>query len=169
MLHTGNISAVSETRHAYAGGIVGEGSTDTASNLYNTGNISVKSLGSSGYRGCAGGIFGEHSSGPLNPYNLVNSYNVGEVSNLGNESYLGGLIGQVSHAPDLSICYFSDSVASVAIGWARMGGSLNDSVQALSDSQMRQQASYVGFDFTNTWAISLTVNNGYPYLQGTQP
>jgi hypothetical protein len=42
-------------------------------------------------------------------------------------------------------------------------------VQALTATQMKQQASFVGFDFGTVWAINPAINNGYPYLRGMQP
>jgi len=42
-------------------------------------------------------------------------------------------------------------------------------VKRLTSAQMKQQASFVGFDFSTVWVIAPAINNGYPYLRGTQP
>jgi hypothetical protein len=41
----------------------------------------------------------------------------------------------------------------------------------LSGAAMRQQSSYIGWDFANVWAIDPAgvINNGYPYLQAVPP
>jgi hypothetical protein len=63
-------------------------------------------------------------------------------------------------------CYFPNNDTK---GIGNSYQSTVTNVLALSDSQMKQQASFTGFDFTNTWDISPTINNGYPYLRGMQP
>jgi hypothetical protein len=34
-----------------------------------------------------------------------------------------------------------------------------------SSSEMKQQSTYIGWDFDNVWAIDPSINNGYPYLR----
>ncbi|MCL2165293.1 MAG: hypothetical protein FWH55_13125 [Oscillospiraceae bacterium] len=63
-------------------------------------------------------------------------------------------------------CYYLNNT-NVAVGLSDAGNPT--SISAFTSTQMKQQASYVGFDFTNTWAISPSINNGYPYLRGLQP
>ncbi|WP_242705765.1 WxL domain-containing protein [Pontibacillus sp. ALD_SL1] len=36
-------------------------------------------------------------------------------------------------------------------------------------AEMKQQSTYTGWDFTNTWAMDPSINGGYPYLQGIEP
>ncbi len=31
--------------------------------------------------------------------------------------------------------------------------------------EIKQQATFIGFDFTNVWAIDPAINDSYPYLQ----
>ena len=50
--------------------------------------------------------------------------------------------------------------------------SSKNNVPPLSEAEMKNAESYNGFDFTNVWAVSPSVNNGFPYLrvqQGTSP
>ena len=41
--------------------------------------------------------------------------------------------------------------------------------QVKTTSEMKQQSTYVGFDFDSIWAINPLINDGYPYLTFTPP
>jgi len=127
-----------------AGGIVGLGSV---SNCYNTGAVTAhfSTAYPGGHRSCAGGIAGEYSG-------VSNSYNAGEVTATSQyaynqDAYAGGVAG---FASGVSNSYYIDTNA------------VGEGGTALSAAQMKQQASYVGFDFSTIWVIE---PNGYPTLQ----
>jgi len=44
-------------------------------------------------------------------------------------------------------------------------GSLSG-ISGKTPSELRQQATFVGWDFTNIWGINAAINNGFPYLRG---
>ena len=123
---------------ARIGGICGQG---TADSCYNMGAISVTVSGSDYYQ-AVGGIcgFGDAS----------NSYNTGSVSVSGASVFwVGGICGDY---------------ATVINGYApNLYGS--EYGTQLTAAQMKNKASFVGFDFTNVWDIDPAVNDGYPFLR----
>ena len=164
--NTGNITATSVVEYAYSGGIVGS-SSSPFSYCYNTGVISATS--NSGEAAYAGGIvgFSSHTTGISSPFSLAYCYNIGSVTaSSGKMAQAGGIAGSSPTKGVINNCYFLNTSASRAVG--NNGGTL-ESVNALTSTQMKQQTSFVGFDFTNTWAINPAINNGYPYLRGMQP
>ena len=144
----------------YAGGIAGHVTSSSITNCYFIGNITSYAINFNAY---AGGISGSISSSSIN-----NCYQIGNISaNSSNgNAYTGGIVGNNNNS-SISNCYYSDYNTINGIG-NNVGGSASNML-ALSDVQMKQQSSFVGFDFTNVWAIAPNVNNGYPYLRGMQP
>jgi|GEM_PF-3342501 len=172
-----------------AGGIIGvqSGEMATINKCYNTGSISAH--GSSGdTTGSAGGIIGFN-----NFATIVNSYNKGNVSSqfgqvgglAGSSSNLtivtsynsgivtapinGGIIGISRDATNnIENCYYINS-ASTTIGKQSGSTTTLNNVVPLSELQMIQSSSFVGFDFDTIWAIDPNKNNGYPYLRTLEP
>ena len=112
----------------------------------------------------AGGIIGQLSSGSIS-----NCYAGGSVSG---SDKVGAFIGTISGTPTFENCYWNQDGGYTLDGlsvepWASGGGEDLTGVTALTAEQMRQQSSFVGFDFTNIWAIDSSVNGGMPYLQQT--
>ena len=147
---TGTVSATNN----YIGGLVGNNS-GTVSNCYSTGTVS-----SSGNQ--VGGLVG------YNYYSTIsNCYSTGSVSgNIG----IGGLVGY-SNNGTVSYCYSTGSVSGNSdvgglVGYRDSGSVSNcywdtqTSGQSSSaggtgktTAQMKQQATYVGWEFLNTWGI----------------
>jgi len=180
----------------YAGGIVGrasnhEGLVAAGSTViklsYNTGSIEASYTGTSTSAN-AGGVVGNAGGGD---YSLIveNCYNIGKISLTSSVGSVGGIIGGQANST-VRTCYNIGIVEryNAITGYANFGAVvtdcyyLNDSgyphyvgngtftnVLPLVDAQMKQQASFVGFDFGNVWAINPAINNGYPYLRGMQP
>jgi hypothetical protein len=180
--NTGDVQA-SSYYPAHAGGIVGN-SLSTVENCYNLGNITAMSVSGDSY---AGGIIGSFALATASsPYSLrvENCYNAGQTSAMiidpaddtnVIQKATGGIIGNYTYssaspASPLTItnCYYIND-DSQSIGKST-GDIIINNVLSLTGAQMKQQASFVGFDFDSVWAISRTVNNGYPYfLNNTTP
>jgi hypothetical protein len=119
---------------------------------------------------------------------LTDSYARGTISNTGTfMPYTGGLFGNISTDNTSVInCYASVSI-TCAITGAQGGlgietatpdptitGAYYD-IEALPDDSglgtllptvdMKNQATYTGWDFTDTWGIDPLINDGYPYLR----
>lgn len=141
------------------------GEADNASSIsssYATGNV----IGDNAVGGLVGGNYSS---------TITNSYATGNVSG---DSQIGGLVGYVSH--NVTLSYSTGSVSGttdvgglVGNNWGTITNSywnITTSGQAasaggsgLTTAQMQQQASFSGFDFTNTWRIY--AGNSYPLLK----
>jgi len=155
---TGLISVIT-SNYGHVGGIVGQLSNSTITNCYNLGEISGYANLSTVY---VGGVVGASFNSSIS-----NCYNMGITNASGyapRHVYAGGIAGYINPTT-LNNCYFPNEKTNAVGG----GNGTLTNVLALTEAQMKQQSSFVGFDFANVWAISPTINNGYPYLQGMQP
>ena len=128
----------------FAGGLIGY-SSGNAYNCFATGNVS-----GAGY---VGGLFG-YKSGRGTYY----GYSVGAVTGT---SDVGGLIGAGDSGYTTTSSYY-DSTTS---GQSDNTGKGTPKTTA----EMKQQATFVDWDFTDVWGISASVNDGYPYLLWDEP
>lgn len=110
----------------YVGGMVGENAGDV-SNCYSAGSVSGT--------GVVGGLVGYNRNGIVS-----NCYATGIVSGMGSA---GGLVGYDDYGYSLQRCYFLDTA-----------GPDNGLGTPLTDAQMRQQSSFVDWDFVGEY------NNG---------
>lgn len=154
----------SEARYvASAGGIVGENRSNDSviTNCYNSGTISDPSADSSdGTGGIVGWAYYAVSG-------ISTSYNAGRIAA---DGYSGALIGRsISREDVLSQCYYLESTAP-AVG--NNEGVMGSGAVALSDSDMKYQGSFIGFDFDTIWEMGSDVYL-YPILRmpgdGTPP
>jgi len=145
----------------FNGGIVGmngdllDNNLGLIQNCYNSGTIdggsSSDPYGLGTIIGYTGGIAGQ------NQEILENCYNIGLVSGTG---YIGGLAGGF----DTSIytnCYYLNS-NSQGIGYILSG---TDTTVSCTDSQMKDQSTFAGFDFDTIWTINSSSSYPYPQLQ----
>ncbi|MCL1820777.1 MAG: hypothetical protein FWG36_08995, partial [Oscillospiraceae bacterium] len=162
---------------AGAGGIIGGANADySISNepiivdCYNVGDVTSSSNG----RPTAGGI----CSSITDYFTINNCYNIGNINSsfyTPDYNWLGGIVGLNGNgnAYKVSNCYWNidsnqttnNAPVSTKLG---VGGGI-DTTTPLTSSQMRQQSSFIGFDFNTIWAIDPNINNGYPYLRGMTP
>ncbi len=128
----------------YAGGVAGylSGSIADTANLGSVKGVDYVG-GIAGYIGTSG--------------YLAYSYNVGRVAATGTGSTnVGGVAGYAANGAGAIVSdYFDTTTSGLTNTW--------DSAQGLTDTQMAQQASFVGWDFADTWAIQ--EGKSYPYLQ----
>ncbi|MBQ7901245.1 MAG: Ig-like domain-containing protein, partial [Clostridia bacterium] len=154
--------AAGDVTARYAGGLVGRNhgrSSDvitTIENCYATGDVTASTN--------AGGLVGLSSThnGYNYPTAINNSYSLGKVSNTEDATYdasCGGLVGYSTNA-------VYNSILSSYYNQTNTGLSDIDRGTPLSDSAMKLQSSYVGWDYTNVWSIAADTNNGYPTLKG---
>jgi hypothetical protein len=116
----------------YVGGLVGN-KFGSISNCYSTGTVTGSS--------CVGGLAG------YNGGNISQCYSTGDVSGTSN---VGGLVGY-SSSGSISSSYFLIT-----------SGPDNGYGTPLTDAQMKQQNSFVGWDFNDVWHICEDTN--YPKL-----
>lgn len=127
------------------GGLTGAGyNISGIRNSYATGDVQVNSQ-------YGGGLFG------IVQKPVHNNFAVGKVSggtNMG--AFAGTSYGSVSSYWNKTA---NSSLPAAAIG--------TDSSVGLTESEMKQQASFVGFDFVETWGIN--EGHSYPYLRVFAP
>jgi hypothetical protein len=161
----GELYAESKQDRVSAGGIVGQlddynvGNSDAIANVincYNIGGVFAKNN--------AGGVGGETISYRSQQNLLIkSSYNTGNVTTgTSGNHYVGGIVGKAEEQWKVENCYYPDSISN-AVG---SGTPTLTNVSALTTAQMKQQSSFIGFDFDTIWSIDPSINGGYPYLGG---
>lgn len=74
---------------------------------------------------------------------IATSFSNGTVNNA---IYIAGLIGDKNNGSEMVNCYYEGA-----------GGK--------NAEQMKQQSTFINWDFENIWGINREINNGYPYLR----
>ncbi len=157
---TGSVSGLATTCFCgtTVGGLVGVNYEGTLTACYATGSVSGLNY--------VGGLAGNNYGGTI-----TSCYATGLVSGI---SYVGGLVGWNGEWKDndkstLTACYATGSVIGTGdyVGGlvGKNSGSISSSYLLISsgpnngcgtpltDVQMKQQSSFIGWDFTNTWTI----------------
>jgi hypothetical protein len=175
---TGTVSGTGNGSNV--GGLIGLDTSGTVSNSYASGGVTNNGSINVWVGGLAGGIVGS---------TISNCYARGSVTSIGNSNQIGGLLGQIASGT-VSNSYATGLVASTGLlnlvgglvggnggglslglgGTIRSGyWDIATSAQTISagglgltTAQMKQQASFVGWDFANNWSINQGV--AYPIL-----
>lgn len=164
--HTGSWYDTTPAASASGGGIVSTTSDSTEINdCYNTGKImaSASDAGYGGYyssKGYAysGGIAGRDSGV------ITNCYNMGDIYTYDADyCYEGTIAGSTDESIEIKNCYFINNPNVSATGDSK---ATLLSVSGCTDSQLRQQSTYVNFDFSSVWYFDSTSGYPYPQLRG---
>lgn len=153
------------------GGLVGFNTTNgTITQCYSVASV----YGSDSYIAYTGGLAG------INGGNINNCYAMGNVIA---PSYSGGLVGHMVTDGLINSCYAASYVNCPSNGGGLVGdiatGTVSDSYydKEISDkndsdkgepkttAQMKQQSTYINWNFDNIWGIISDKNMGYPYLR----
>ena len=141
-------SSSSNYAYAYAGGIAGV-NEGTITNCYNTGSVLASSSSSRNAVANAGGIAGSNSG------TITNCYNTGRVSASSKASaYAGGIAGKNYDGATITTCYYLDNI-SVGVNGS------TDTATKCTVEQLKNQETFVGFDFETVWTINS--DSYYPY------
>ena len=178
-----SIGSAANTSNGATGGLVG----------YNLNNGAITSSGSSasvsGGSGNTGGLVGtNYSDNSGTNARVINCYAQGSVSGRGNT---GGLIGRNTiyssgRTATVQNCYSIGLVTTSGTKGGLIGSNggtvtssfYNSGTSTATDTdrgtpatteEMKEQATYLGWDFTEVWGIASDVNDGYPYLRGIVP
>jgi hypothetical protein len=124
------------------GGLIGCNSEGTVSNAY----AAVKASSGEEYS-CVGGLIGENLDSTV-----TNAYSTGAVTATGKCSAMGGLIGY-------------NGGGTITGYWDTQTSGLTDSDGGTgkTTAEMKQQATFAGWDFNTIWAIA--ENGSYPYFR----
>ena len=160
------------TAYTNGGTLAGGGPGGIFNKCYATGTVNDKDLSGNYF---FGGLVGSPSGGEFNNcYAIVNvkgarvgglvgfwrntdftnCFSAGSVTQTGDyPAYKGGLIGEVDTVGTLTACYYDSETSGQ-----------NDTGKGIpkTTTQMRQQATFSGWDFTDTWNIDEGIS--YPYL-----
>ena len=150
--NTGEVTTRNSGGSGYSGGIIGFTYCVNISNCFNTGAVSEYAV--DGFYVYVGGIAGRcWTSNSTIHY----CYNVGKIAG---EDQFGGIVGYVygTTAEAVSDCYYADTCA-VGIGYG-VGTVVSKTLE-----ELKQQATFEGFDFTDTWEI--IEGERFPILQNT--
>ena len=177
------ITATSESAGACAGGISGT-SSSYIKNSYNAGNINVSSVSGSAFGGgisASGGViincynlgsicgtvhskWGEAflAGITVNPSGTVsNVYNVGSVKNAGEST---GSVGAIIY-DDIDIT--GGSTVNNAFFLDTLGiGEENTDAKALTQAEMKDKNSFIGYDFSDVWFFAPASGYEYPQIKG---
>jgi len=142
---------------SYAGLIAGHQVGGHIRDCYSMGSITASSGGTIG--GLVGLNQDQYSSGG----DVANSYSTARVTN---SSVTGGLIGWQYDGSTISNSYWDiEATEEDAMCGTESGGSGCTDTNGLTTAQMKVGANFVGWNFEDVWAISPSVNDGYPYLR----
>jgi hypothetical protein len=171
---TGDIAGGDEVY--YFGGLVGANWDANIVNCFSTGNVT------GGYKSYS---FGGLAGGNQYEANIINCFSTGNVTGGDSSSHIGGLVGEndamTGSFAVISNCYSAGIVKSGGssllmgglLGYNYNGsinhchflsgsGSNNGYGEPLTYAQMKQQANFIGWDFTNIWKIDEGIS--YPKL-----
>ncbi len=147
------------------GGIAGCGREGTISNCYNTGSFTANAQSNIYAFATAGGIMGD--AGGNCEETIRNCYSItsaeSSVFEKDPNSYknpsVGGIAGAGGPFFVSDNCYFLSGV--IDLSYYTPG-------TALTDAQMKQQATYAGFDFDTVWTMDGNADYPYPELQAVE-
>jgi len=149
-------TATGDDSEARAGGLVGYNDGGTLTSCYATGSVMATVTGEYSYAD-AGGLVGSNDAG-----SLTSCYATGSVSASGNYAYAGGLVGY-NDGGTLTSCYWDVDTTGQSVGVGHVYGGGTAGGTGLTTAQMKQQASFAGWDFTSVWTIQ--EGQTYPYLR----
>lgn len=132
-----------------AGGIAGLVYFNDIRNCFNIGNIDVTNSESA----VSGGIFGY-----CRTRFIENCYNIGKVNENGS---FGAIAGKMVSSGGIKNCYFLNNVS---IGITECESEINQSTQCTA-AQMKNQATFAGFDFDTIWTMNGNADYLFPELK----
>ena len=138
------------------GGIAASVASDmTIQDCYNSGNMGINS-------GSRGGIIGEIRSSATG-CSVLKCYNVGKISDYKGQTNIGGIIGKLSNTgTTVANCYYINTYTP-GVGYGSTSGTLSE-----TNTQMREQSTFSGFDFVTVWTMEGNPNYPYPELRNPE-
>jgi hypothetical protein len=150
-----------------AGGFIGENKGDIGFS-YSSGNVTGEGLvggfagENSGTIACSystSAVIGKYVIGGFVGHNenlIITSYSIGVVTGKGKESSLvGGFVGSNDEKGDIDRSYYNKQTSKQSDSGKGDGK---------TTAQLKQKATFVGWDFKKVWDIKSTINDGYPHL-----
>lgn len=134
----------------YVGGLVGKNEDTPVSDCFS--HISVEGSAS------VGGLIG---SSDYTDTRVVRSYAACAVK-AEQKDLAGGFIGTKSYSGSVDSCYYDKELVPEL---SAVGGYSHESVncEGKTTAEMKQAATYAGWNFASYWLIDAKINDGYPY------
>ncbi len=188
---TGNSSATAANSNSYSGGLIGKNAGASTSNCYATGNSSATATSSFDSFARSGGLIGENAGASISNCYSMGNVSSSAIANNSAVSYSGGLIGN-NFKGSASDCYSMGLVESTGNKTVYLGGFLGKDyigtfsnnfwdkqtsgqatsagegpgeIEGKTTAEMKIQATFLNWDFTNIWAIHTNFNSGYPIFK----
>ena len=160
------------------GGIIGRSSDNSMTNCFNYGSISVRRSGSTSYLdACIGGVVGRRD------HYIYNCFNIASITyDTGDTNHVGAVTGRdTTNVSSTYNCYYggectlnygtgklySDSSSGSNNGYTRITN-INSASYAKRQGWYTTTSNWNStypWDFTNTWAINSSINDGYPFIR----
>lgn len=173
-----NQAGMAYNSHIDIGGFFGEG----VASFHTCYNSAPVRSGNFYYDQYCGGFIGrpwgshyDSSSQRYLPITITveNSYCAGPVTaNHAHGQWAGGFLGECNYSKleiDIVNSYYGSNKGAYSqkVGCAVSGREDSEFSGATraNEEDMKNMYTYTGFDFENTWAISPSINNGFPYLR----
>ena len=158
------------TRTNIGGGLIGEISTPASNIRYNFSHSNKADFGNGGspnnFPWGWGGIFGYTSVGNIHTFEqnyAANNECLGSNQSGGFYSEDNSITTAQSIDSTLNFCDITSfTEPNTVYGSVRYAASQYPS--AKTSKELKDINTFIGWDFTNTWAIDSTKNNGFPYL-----
>lgn len=142
---------------ADTGGLIGYADNTVVRNCYSTATVTNSS--SSGDDGL-GGLIGEMHGSNSGITKVVSCYALGEIRKDATSSGKGGITGK------RTVSYYGKTIIQFSF-YGEIGASDETNGFGVKNSELKDPATFVGWDFDNIWALDSAENNGYPYLKRT--
>ena len=142
----------------YAGGIAALSNGRSIVNCYNTASVT----GTTGVGGIAG---------LLDKATITNCYNIGNVTGTGSDTKIAAIAGSdgaIWGKDTVTGCFYlkNSKVNTNLYGvWGVTSADMEpEGLMARTETALKTQSNYTGWDFTEAWRIDPNHNGGYPYL-----
>jgi hypothetical protein len=154
------------TGKEYVGGFAGFNS-GKISNSYSTGAVKeTKGLGCGGFvADNTGTISNSYSAGTVTGNGIVGGF-VGNMRNWMRNGKKESMV--INSYYDKETNGQSDGVGNYYSGIYKDEGKAKAEIYGKTVKEMKQKATFKGWDFIQNWDISDTINGGYPYLRGNK-
>jgi hypothetical protein len=131
------------------GGLIGQVSLSTIADSYARGNVT-------GTENNVGGLVGRNTGSAI-----TNTYSTGTVYSLG---CYGGILGSNENSASISNSFWDTGTSGLTAGCGYNGATFGATGKITTEMKTQSTFTDAGWNFSSLWAISSSVNNGYPYF-----
>lgn len=151
----------------YAGGFVGRNYSAVIKNCYSRGSVLENDGSTSKLATYMGGFCGENDNAGIQKCYSTGQVTFAKSTTPDSSGFLGTISPNVYNSDFSVFNNFWDAVSSGQSATKGSDSGANEYPVGKTTSEMKTQSTFTnsGWDFTNTWAMDSSVNDGYPYLR----